>query len=264
MKNESTQCENGAENIIIETKNVLTKKECKNTMIQKVWTKKCPNCNNDLFYKHQTGLIYSLQNKTVCKPCSYKKINLFKNKFKKTCTECGDIMYYSTERSLNRSLKNNIKCRKCISKNFPSPMSRINYKFSNEHKEKIGKSSTNRQLGKKHSDLRIKNMISGLVKMSYDEWMKICPEIIRYRKKVQHLSRKNCRKNNLENFGLKGYDMDHIFPVSECFKLKIPVEIASDISNLRMIPSIENKQKSNKIDTIPEIIKPFYEKNNKS
>ena len=106
-------------------------------------------------------------------------------------------------------------------------------------------------------------MISGMVNMSYDEWIKICPEIIRYRKKVQCLSRKNCKINNLENFGVKGYDMDHIFPVSECFKLNIPVEIASDITNVRIITSIDNKQKSNKIDDIPEVIKPFYEKNSK-
>ena len=261
MKTKLMQCENGEKNTIIETEKLLTKKECKN--ITKTWTKKCPKCNNNICYKHQTGLIYSLKNNTVCKPCSYKRNNSFKNKFKKLCTDCNCIIYYTTERSLNRSLKINSKCRKCISKNLPSLMSRINYNFSKEHRQKIGLKSTVLQTGKKHSEKRIKNMISGMVNMSYDEWIKICPEIIRYRKKVQCLSRKNCKINNLENFGVKGYDMDHIFPVSECFKLNIPVEIASDITNLRIITSIDNKQKSNKIGDIPEIIKPIYEKNSK-
>jgi hypothetical protein len=263
MKKKSMQCENGDENTIIETKKLSMKKECKNITIPKIWMKKCPNCNSDIFYKHQSGLIYSLNNNTVCKPCSYKKIKSFKNKFEKLCTECNCTMYYSTKRSLIRSLKINSKCRRCISKNSPSPMSRVNYNFSKEHRQKIGIKSTLLQTGKKHSDERIKNMVSGIVNMSYDEWIKICPEILRYRKKVHYFSRKNCKINNLENFGMKGYDMDHIFPVSECFKLNIPVEIASDITNLRMIPSIDNKQKSNKIDVIPEIIKPFYEKNSK-
>ena len=90
MKTKLMQCENGEKNTIIETEKLLTKKECKN--ITKTWTKKCPKCNNNICYKHQTGLIYSLKNNTVCKPCSYKRNNSFKNKFKKLCTDCNCII----------------------------------------------------------------------------------------------------------------------------------------------------------------------------
>jgi hypothetical protein len=212
----------------------------------------------DVGEENTTNEIKNELMKNICENITNEK------KWTKNCPMCNIEMVFKTKRTLNDSLKFNTKCRKCISKNFPSPMRYLNYQFSKSHRDKIGKKSTERQLGKKHSNERIKNMISGLVKMPYDEWVNICPKEVRYRKKVHYISRKNCEKNKVENFGEVGYNMDHIFPVKEGFKLNIPEEIMSDISNLRIIKEIDNKKKSSKIIEIPDVIKPYYEKNNKS
>jgi len=75
-------------------------------------------------------------------------------------------------------------------------------------------------------------------------------EYKRYACRVHGLSNKNYKLNidiiNPNNYprticGIDGgWQLDHIIPIKECFELGIPIEEASDISNLRMLPWREN------------------------
>jgi len=263
MMNNLKQKDVGEESIIDEIKNELTKNICENITKEKRWKRNCPRCNRELFYSYKPGLLYAKKHNTCCEFCSKSTKNIPTN-FLKLCTECETKMFFKTKIGLNKSILHNSKCRKCISKNFPSPMKYLNYTFSKSHREKIGIKSAELQTGQKYSDERVRHMVEGLVKMPYEEWILKSPESIRYTKKVQTVSRRNCRNNKLEHFGERGYNMDHIFPVKEAFKLNIPIEIISDMTNLRMIDALENRKKSSKIIEIPDIIKPYYETNSKS
>lgn len=85
-----------------------------------------------------------------------------------------------------------------------------------------------------------------------------------YRKQVRLLSESNYRtyKNDLTNGGkiLRGRKLnhlDHIIPISFCFKNDIPIDVCADISNLRLITEAENIKKNNYIlERIPKIFSP--------
>jgi len=71
-----------------------------------------------------------------------------------------------------------------------------------------------------------------------------------YREKVSWLSRKQPlhELENYDKWGREGgYELDHIYPVSEGYKRGIPEEIISDIRNLQFIPKVDNIKKSNKV-----------------
>jgi len=71
-----------------------------------------------------------------------------------------------------------------------------------------------------------------------------------YRDSVSRLSRRQPIHllENYDKWGRKGgYELDHIYPVSEGYKSGIPVEIISDIRNLQFIPKEDNIKKSNKV-----------------
>jgi hypothetical protein len=71
-----------------------------------------------------------------------------------------------------------------------------------------------------------------------------------YRERVSQLSKKQPihELENYDKWGDKGgYDLDHIYPVSEGYKRGIPEEVISDIRNLQFIPRIDNIKKSNKV-----------------
>jgi hypothetical protein len=263
MMNNLKQNDVGGENIITETGRTFVKSTCENIMKEKEWKRRCPNCGKELTYSYQSGFSYARKYNTCCLLCSASSKNET-SKYFKNCPECNTKMFFKTKIGLCNSLKFNTRCRKCISKKFPSPMKYLKYKFSKNHIEKIRQKMIGRDLGKKHSPEQVRKMIEGLVKMPYEKWIQICPEIIRYRKKVHHISRTNCKRYKIKNFGAPGYNMDHIFPVKVGFMFKIPEEIMSDFSNLRIIKEVDNKKKSSKITEIPNVIKPYYEKNSKN
>lgn len=79
-----------------------------------------------------------------------------------------------------------------------------------------------------------------------------------YRNAVNRIT--NVNKDLLEQIELRGkhtYHVDHIFPIQQGFRYKVPPEIIGSLENLRMIPAKENISKSNKIVIIPEIVKPY-------
>ena len=196
-----------------------------------------------MIFKYKSELTNYEENNRTCRDC---KSNTLQTIYSKMCPSCNRIMYYKSNNGLKKSILKNNMCRRCISKNFVSPMSRLNYVFTDEHRNKIGIKSSTSQLGKKHSEIRIHNMIEGLTGLKYDDYINSIPLYKRYRKKVDSLSHKN-NLDILENFGMPEYCLDHIFPVKLGFKYNIDESIISNIDNLRFIPKLENLSKSYKL-----------------
>lgn len=85
-----------------------------------------------------------------------------------------------------------------------------------------------------------------------------------YKKVVMNMSNTNYI-NNQDKFNLKRNKqnhLDHIVPVSYCFKNKIPPEVCAGLDNLRVIPAIQNLKKNINITTkIPDSIKQYIPEN---
>jgi hypothetical protein len=77
----------------------------------------------------------------------------------------------------------------------------------------------------------------------------------RYRDSVDSIS-----KTSIKHAGLfidSGCEVDHIFPVSYGYVMKIPTHIIGHINNLQILTKEQNLIKSNKCDTIPIFIQEY-------
>ena len=138
-------------------------------------------------------------------------------------------------------------------------MSYLNFIFSKEHREKIGKASSIALLGRKHSKEHIKHSIEAIVKMPYEDYIKTISLSKLYRRHVDSLSHKQ-PLYLLKNFKKEGFTLDHIFPVKLGFIYKIPEEMISDMLNLRYIKKFDNQSKSYKLPkNIPKNILIYLE-----
>lgn len=222
------------------------------------WKRKCPRCDRELKYSTKYNMIEAEEKGRYCRKCgkTHKNKNFFR-----ICPKCNDErIWYKHKKDKNRAENNNIWCRRCIGKGLGSPMKYLNFEFSEDHRRKIGIRSSERQLGKKYPEKRVRNMVEGLVKIPYDEYIKSVPLLKRYRKEVL----KYTRVNDLSI--LLGYDdkenhLDHIFPIAEGFKRNIPAKLLGNIKNLQYINGIKNREKYNKITHIPQHIKDYINEN---
>lgn len=115
------------------------------------------------------------------------------------------------------------------------------------------------------------NNINHWSERNSDRWRQTAPEWKVYRSIVQSLTRLTYKKhkdtinpNNLP-FGRAGtegaYHLDHIVPVRWCFERDVPHHIVADLSNLQMLPWLENIAQRDHLKEaeIPEIFKPYVD-----
>jgi hypothetical protein len=184
----------------------------------------------------------------------------------RVCPDCNIILEYYNLNSFYRARKNNSMCKSCSKLGDRNPFYKKEH--SKETKEKISKKSSgiNNSMfgiggmtGKKQSDYQ-KQTQSRYMKerwakekgITVDELHKNWSEFRKYRTEVDRLTNLQPIKN-LENFEKRGkagvdgaYHLDHIYSVYMGFKNNIPPEIIAHISNLKMIPWMENQKKGYK------------------
>lgn len=97
--------------------------------------------------------------------------------------------------------------------------------------------------------------------IKYNEYLKIIPDLDKYKLDVSKMTRQQPIHNLLNydkrgNSGVEGaYHLDHKFSISEGFKNGVPAEIIGDIKNLEFITWEENiKKRTNCSITINELI----------
>ena len=89
-----------------------------------------------------------------------------------------------------------------------------------------------------------------------------------YKKAVMVMSNRNFRENRglieKEHKRSKDYHLDHIVPISYCYKNEIPEEICAHVDNLRLIPASSNLRKNTKVpQVVPDVFKPYITSSNK-
>jgi len=167
-----------------------------------------------------------------------KPIKLLPNDLTLTCTQCGSTQTYCNKYSYRRAMgvgsdqtqKNKGLCGKCSRSNKREP-----------HGPRSKKQLKHMRL------VQIKQLGYNTI----EEYEKDSMSKKKYYEKVDILSRTNLKRENPELYELwnenkwNGKDMnqltiEHIKPKSICYELGIPIEEASDMSNLDVITMKEN------------------------
>jgi hypothetical protein len=198
----------------------------------------------------------------------------------RVCPSCNILIKYKSYQGYNNAIKNNRKCKKCgcgwmkgKNKNNCNSIKKMGEKVSNTWKKKFdsgyevwnkGKSKNDnsileiisqKKLGQKHTE-ETKKIISFHSKMRWEmgvydnQYSKKHNEFRKYQSKVHKLTKKirhliegyDEKKHGIS--GKKGaYQIDHIIDIKYGFDNNIPVEVISDINNLRFIPWEDNLKK---------------------
>lgn len=147
------------------------------------------------------------------------------------CTR-GQLRWFLKKNNLN--FKNNINARRNQSKLMSGDKNPTKGKKRSE-KEMEGLIKAHKNKADIYWDELFKNG------MTFEKYAKICRQIIPKELKERTIKSK--------------VEVDHIFSIKECWKNGIHPRYASDINNLRVISSAENKSKSsNSLVTLEEFL----------
>jgi hypothetical protein len=188
------------------------------------------------------------------------------------CPSCGSDIYYtgkSCRWNVKLGIRNNTVCNKCNTAKFKTggkpwnvgiPMSdQAKQKNSQRKKGKTVHSDSYKQWLSKNSYFCQKGKDSTPVRrllkrlnISYDDFLIRQVSLKEYRRVVWHITKQQpiTILENYEHRGLAGqlgaYHLDHIISIKYGFDNNIPAEQIGHISNLQMLPWLENIKKSYK------------------
>lgn len=170
--------------------------------------------------------------------------------FYRICPECKKEIEYKTKRSRDYAIKKARPCLKCV-RNKPEFKEQVSKRckgkkriFSKEWRNNIGKAG----IGRKFSDETIVKRAATRAGMSVEEYQNMIPEYEKYRRKVRRITNQQ-PLHTLKNYdkrGRKTYHLDHKISIAEGFRKNISSKTIGHISNLQMLPWIENIKKSDK------------------
>lgn len=126
----------------------------------------------------------------------------------------------------------------------------IGWKHSEETKEKLRKIGKSQIRTEKQIEKCRVNTIEGKFGISYDEYINSKSDWEKYELKVRRITKRQ-PLNTLENYDKRGrndmdenaYHLDHIKSIFKGFHNGISAEEIGHISNLQMLPAIENLKK---------------------
>jgi hypothetical protein len=173
----------------------------------------------------------------------------------RNCPSCGILIEYHVYCSFYSARKYNKSCKSCATSGVNNPF--YGKRHNSAQKEKWSHAREGNKnvmygkggmLNKNHSSDTIARQ--RLARKKYWEKLGANPtEFERYRAEVDRLTRKQ-PLHDLENFekrgraGIEGvYHLDHIVSVWTGFQNKYPPNQIADITNLRMIPWLDNQKK---------------------
>lgn len=198
----------------------------------------CPNCNNN---PKCSGIIKDRRAKS-CKSCSKYRQNhpQFKNDIpfdtlNRRCPVCNKEITCTSRVNMRKAINNGWWCRECSKKKIQKSTSRAmkEWKDNPFKKVKIQRTITANRLGFS----------------SYTAYKRSLSKWKRYRTDVWRIT-KSQPLYSLKHFDRRGrcgksgaYQIDHIISVYSGFKQRIPASTVGNITNLRMIPWLENAKK---------------------
>jgi hypothetical protein len=213
-----------------------------------MWQRNCPECNDVIEYKNRQSVWLGNKHNAKCRPCYSKIISSTlidkhnsgelkvtprrsaipksEKKYYKLCSDCGIRQYYTTEKNRNEGKRLNTVCNSCS-----------NFKYNKTWNDVITEDS-------------IKQMRAAKAGFSsWGEYEEKYPIKKQYQKEVWRLTYKQPIEDlpGWEKRGLCGvegaWQLDHITSVNEGYLTDTPPSDIADISNLRMIPWEENRNK---------------------
>jgi hypothetical protein len=211
-----------------------------------VYKRNCPKCNSEIEYKNPKSFKSADRAGKECKSCRDLKLKTtmagknygkprrksseIDKKYFRDCTDCNKPMGYSTISTLKEGIRKKTICNTCSV-----------YKHNKNWNNVITEDSIKKMRASK----------AGF--SSFEEYLEKYPEKEMYKRNVWRLTYRH-DLTILENWDKRGrcgvpgaYQLDHIYPISAGYENNIPPEKIADISNLRMIPWKQNRNKSNKI-----------------
>lgn len=111
--------------IITNTESVSIKSECENTGNVKRWTKRCPQCNGEQYYKQRNDLLFAIRKNKICRRCrgNNDKILPPDGGWTKKCPVCNKEQVYTKKYTRDKAEKENKSCPECIRKQkYPVPV----------------------------------------------------------------------------------------------------------------------------------------------
>jgi hypothetical protein len=214
-----------------------------------IMKRNCPECGKEKTYKSKVGFARAVKNNTLCQSCANKWDRVFG-------TEKANEMRYrysedNTGKTLPEETKQKIRisvCNKWARDGYPqSGIEKLKQRTPKPHTEKtINK--LKQYTGEKSSAVQT---ILKERNITYDEYLSTIPEWKRYYNEVQRITNQqpitileNYNKRGRAKHGTDAYHLDHIISIKYGFDNDIDPSIIGNISNLRMIPWLENLKKS--------------------
>ena len=212
----------------------------------------CPECGKEKIYKSKIGYTRAVANNTLCQRCANKWDNVFgkenaeKMRQRYSIDNTGKQLSNETKQKISNSVHTRWLTNGYPESGIQKLKERLTTPCSEETKNKLKqytgeKSATIRKILKERN-------------ITYDEYLNSIPEWKRYYNEVQRITHKqpiqlleNYEKRGRAQTGSDVYHLDHIISIKYGFDNNIDPNIIGDISNLRMIPWLENLKKSSKL-----------------
>jgi hypothetical protein len=211
----------------------------------------CPNCGTEKIYKSKPGYDQAVKNNSLCQSCANKwdrvfgteKSNEMRQKYSRS--NLGKTMSDSTKKKQSTSMTEYWRINGYPDSAKQKLRARIPKPCSEETKNKL-KQYTREKSFAIQKILKERNI-------TYDEYLNTISEWKRYYNEVQRITNRQTI-TELENYNKRGrakhgtdvYHLDHIISIKYGFDNDIDPNIIGDITNLRMIPWLENLKKSSK------------------
>lgn len=96
-----------------------------------MYTRKCPECQNDIAYKSKYRRNYAEGKGFVCASCSARKVAIKRWKGHipgpktRECPSCGEMLVYASKRNRERADENNSVCNSCAIRVTPESIQKI-------------------------------------------------------------------------------------------------------------------------------------------
>lgn len=198
----------------------------------------CPNHSDN---PKCSGTINDRRAKS-CKSCSKYKTNhpqfrddIPNGSLQRMCPKCGEEIKCSNRGNMIKAIDGDWWCRKCAREKISrqTSIALVKWKDNPFRKRGVQKQITANRLGFK----------------SYSEYQRSLSAWKRYRTGVWRITKQQ-PLNVLEHFDERGragtdgaYQLDHIVSIHAGFKRNLPTKMIGHISNLKMIPWLDNVKK---------------------
>jgi hypothetical protein len=212
----------------------------------------CPGCGIEKIYKSKGGFDQAIKNNSFCQKCANKWDRVFGKE------KADEMRLHYSQNNLGKTASDETKQKIAISMQL--------HWLENSYPETARQKLRVRELKPCSEETREKlrqytgernTTVQKILKdrdITYDEYLETIPLWKQYYNTVQRITKQqpiylleNYEKRGRAKKGTDVYHLDHIISIKFGFDTNIDPNIIGNISNLRVIPWLENLKKSSKL-----------------